>query len=160
VNEPHLSPERAAKLFAGIGVALRAEGVPAAVRDRIMARVIYGEPDAPHKIYPRNELFYGEAVAFCDAWFAAQKVVVSGAPDPYVDVPPCPSCGEPVTILTAGAVSPGWIHAGPCGCLFDIKPILGPGTPRCGIAMEASYGTAVSSTLFPPMNGDPHARAD
>jgi hypothetical protein len=129
--------------------ALRAEGVPADARDRIVSRIIYGEPDAPHRIRRYRTLHYGRAAEFLGAWFEGCRAVTSGAPEPCRTPPPCPGCCGPATIVTVAAASPGFFEVRPCGCLFDVPPILGPDRPLP--PMETTYGTYIAPTTFLPL---------
>jgi hypothetical protein len=139
------------RLERNLEFALRAEGVPAAARDRIVSRVIYGEPGAPSRIRRYRSLYYGKAAEFLGAWFEGCKAVTSGAPEPYKTPPPCPGCGGPATILTVAAASPGFFEVRPCGCLFDVPPILGPDSPTPYLPKETTYGTPVSPPTFLPI---------
>lgn len=132
--------------------ALRAENVPAEARDRIASRILFGEPDAPHRIHHYRTLPYGEAFGFLADWVEAHQDITAGSRSPAA-APPCPGCGEPATILTAAAASPGWFQIRPCGCLFDIAPRPvrerephGPHLPK-----GATYGVPVTASVFPPV---------
>lgn len=133
--------------------ALRAEGVAADVRERVVARVLYGEPDAPHRIHHYRTLPYGTVFGFFTEWVEAHQEITAGGPAPAVSVPPCPGCGEPATILTAAVASPGWFQVRPCGCLFDVAPRpvreRDPHSPY--LPKEATYGVAIAPTLLPSM---------
>ncbi len=135
--------------------ALHAEGVAAEVRDRVVSRVLYGEPDAPHRIHQYRTLPYGTAFGFLTDWVEAHRDITAGGPRRAVTVPPCPGCGEPATILTAAAVSPGWLQVRPCGCLFDVAPSAPPERDPYSpyLPKETTYGTAITPATLPPLSG-------
>ncbi len=136
------------RLTSDLELALHAEGVPAEVRNRVVSRVLYGEPDSPHRIHQNRTLHYPAANRFFEAWEEARHAVTSGAPAPYKTPPPCPGCAEPAVMVTAAATAPGWFMVRPCGCLFDIEEIHGP---RRRFAPEVTYGTPVTPATFLPM---------
>lgn len=137
------------KLERDLEFALLAEGVPAGTRDRVVSRVLYGEPDAPHRVHHYRTLSFPDANRFIEEWNEAREAVTSGAVAPYKTPPPCPGCGEPATIVNGGAVAPGWLQVRPCGCLFDIEEIHGP--RRRYPPPESSFGTPIAPTAFLPL---------
>ena len=147
------SAELLHQLTRDLEFALRAEGVSADARERVVSRVLYGEPDAPHRIHHYRTLPYGTVFGFLTDWVEAHRESTAGGPAPAVSVPPCPGCGEPATILTVAAASPGWFMVRPCGCLFDVAPRpipeRDPHSPY--LPKETTHGVAITPTLFPPM---------
>ena len=137
------------KLAVDLEAALRAEGVPTAARDRVVAQVLYGDPEAPHRIYHYRTLRFPTANQFLKEWEEARQAVTSGAPAPHKTPPPCPGCDQPATTVTAAATAPGWFQVRPCGCLFDIGEIHGP--RRRYPEPEYTFGTPVAPTTFLPM---------
>lgn len=139
------------RLTIDLETALRAEGVHVDARERIVSRVLYGEPDAPHRIHHYRTLSFPDANRFFEAWNEGRSAVTSGAPDPYKTPPPCPGCSCPATVVTAAATAPGWFMVRPCGCLFDVEEIHGPRRRLRLAPPEASYGTPVTPTTFLPL---------
>ena len=137
------------KLAVDLEAALRAEGVPAGARDRIVSQVLYGDPEAPHRIYHYRTLSFPTANRFLKEWEEARRAVTSGAVAPHKTPPPCPGCEQAATIVTAAATAPGWFQVRPCGCLFDIEEIHGP--RRRFPEPEYTFGTPVTPTTFLPM---------
>lgn len=118
--------------------ALRAEAVPAEARDRIVARILYGDPDAPHRIYPRREIWSNEADAWLTRWNEVRGAWAYEAPG-APPMPGCPGCGEKALAVH---VAVGWFKVEPCGCLFGVRTV-----PK--------FGTPVSPSTYLPMAGEP-----
>lgn len=141
--------EQLRQLESALELALRAEGVPRAARERVVSRVLFGEPDAPHRIRRYRTLSWPAANKFFDAWANARASITAEPPHP-LEPPPCPGCSEPAVIVTGGAVLPGWFEVRPCGCLFDVDP-----KEPSRFVPEYTYGTPVAPTAFLPMEVPP-----
>lgn len=136
--------EPLAHLERTLEITLRAEGVAADVRERIVSRMVFGTPDGPHRIRRYRTLGWPEANRFFAAWENARGSITADPPSP-LKPPACPGCGEPAVIVTGAAVLPGWFEVRPCGCLFDVGT-RGP---------QPSYGTPVAPTAFLPIDRPP-----
>lgn len=121
------------QLESSLELALRAEGVPRAARERVVSRVLFGEPDAPHRIYRYRTLSWPAVNRFFDAWTNARESITARPPHP-LSPPPCPGCQEPAVIVTGAAVLPGW---------FEVRP--------CRFEPEYTFGTPVAPTTYLPM---------
>jgi hypothetical protein len=97
--------------------AMRVEGVPSDVAERVMNRVLCGTPD-PQRVYRHEPMPSAPATTFLFVWL---DTVLGG----MAAAGHCPKCREPITAVTIGRRdeqhAPAWFQANPCGCLFEVE---------------------------------------
>lgn len=118
-DETSAALEAAAQQLRAVDVALRLEGAPQAMRDRVTNRLAYGEAD-PQRIYYATPVGMS-AIEWFTHWAQTWALVAAGKAMPGW-MPCCPACGFSIRAVTVGARDHCWLQAQPCGCLFDVEP--------------------------------------
>lgn len=99
--------------FRALDTALLLEDVPREWGQRIIERLLYGEP-GPHRIRSRASMPDQTATSFLYVWLDQALRAPEAGPRF------CPQCRGEMSAVTVGRGAPAWFKVDPCGCLFEV----------------------------------------